>query len=73
MHSLFGKLFLIIGGLFILVGLALLFLPNIPWLGKLPGDIHYQGKNVNVYFPITTCIIISILLTLLFSLFNQWK
>jgi hypothetical protein len=40
----------------------------LPWLGRLPGDIHYQGQNVSCFFPIVTSILLSILLTLLLNL-----
>lgn len=66
-----AKLFLLLGGIFILIGLVLLFAPQIPWLGRLPGDIHYQGKSVQVFFPITTCIVLSILLAIILSLFRH--
>jgi hypothetical protein len=39
-----------------------------PWLGHLPGDIRYQGKNVSCFFPIGTSILLSIILTLLLNL-----
>ncbi len=68
-----GKFFLLIGGLFVIIGLIMYLAPHIPFLGKLPGDIHYKGKNVQFYFPIVTCIIISLILTLLFNLFGGGK
>ena len=68
-----GKLFLIVGGIFILLGVLFLVAPQVPYLGRLPGDIHYQGKNVRVYFPIVTCIVLSVLLTILLNLFSGWK
>ncbi len=42
-----------------------------PRLGKLPGDIVYRGKNATVYFPIVTCIVVSVLLTLALALFGR--
>ncbi|HQH72567.1 MAG TPA: DUF2905 domain-containing protein [bacterium] len=63
-----GKWFLAVGALFMLMGVLFLLVPHVPWLGKLPGDIQYQGKRVTVYFPLTTCIILSVLLTILLSL-----
>ena len=41
------------------------------WLGRLPGDIHYTKNNFSFYFPLTTSILISVVLTLLFNLFNR--
>ncbi|MGC9329718.1 MAG: DUF2905 domain-containing protein [Candidatus Hinthialibacter sp.] len=66
-----GKFFIILGCLAVLIGLALTAAPHIPWLGRLPGDLHYRGKNVHLFFPITTCIILSILLTILLSIFRR--
>ena len=65
-----GK-FLIIAGLVIVsVGVVLcLGLGN--WMGKLPGDIRFERGGSGFYFPIVTCIIISIVLTLVFSLFRR--
>ncbi len=72
MHDL-GRLFLTLGGLLLLIGVLLLAAAKIPeplrWIGRLPGDIFIQRKNFSFYFPLTTGILVSILLTLLFSLF----
>jgi len=67
-----GKLLLVLGGMIVLVGAALLIAGrlNLP-LGHLPGDIVYRGKNSVVYFPLTTCIVISVVLSLLFWLFGR--
>jgi hypothetical protein len=53
------------------IGILLVLAPKIPWLGKLPGDILVKKDNFHFYFPLTTCIIISIVLTLLFYLFRR--
>ena len=66
-----GKLFIIIGLVIAGIGVLLALYPKIPWIGKLPGDILVEKENFKFYFPITTCIIISILLTLLFYLFRK--
>jgi len=67
----FGKILIIIG--LVIAGLGLLFLlgGKIPWLGKLPGDFFYKGKNVTFYFPLATCIIISIILTIIMMFINR--
>ncbi len=64
--------FLVIMGL-ILVGLGVLLWlgPKIPWLGKLPGDISWQRGRFTFYFPLGTCIVLSVVLTLLFTLFRR--
>lgn len=67
-----GKLLLVLGGIIILVGAALLLAGrfNLP-LGRLPGDIIYRGKNSIFYFPIVTCIVISVVLSLIFWLLGR--
>ncbi len=64
MLILFGLVLAAIGGL-------LLFIGKVPFIGKLPGDIYIQRKNFSFYFPLTTSILLSILLTILFSLFRR--
>jgi hypothetical protein len=70
MHDL-GKFIIILGLITTVIGLALWsgFMPR--WLGRLPGDIRIEGKHSAFYFPIVTCIILSIVLSLLFSLFRK--
>lgn len=67
-----GKLLLVLGGVIILVGAALLLAGrfNLP-LGRLPGDIVYRGKNTAFYFPLTTCIVISVVLSLIIWLLGR--
>ncbi|HOV90366.1 MAG TPA: DUF2905 domain-containing protein [Syntrophorhabdaceae bacterium] len=67
----FGKIFIIIGILFIIIGLVFMFADKIPYIGRLPGDIHIKKENFSFYFPITTSIIISIILTIIFSIFRK--
>lgn len=64
----FGKLIILFGILLIIIGLGVLFLPKIPLLGKLPGDIYIKKGNFHFYFPIVSCILLSIILTILFSI-----
>ena len=67
----FGKILVIFGLILVGLGLILLFGPKIPWLGKLPGDITIKRENFTLYFPLATSILISVLLTILFSLFRR--
>ena len=53
----------IIGVLIAGIGLVWLFAPSIPWLGRLPGDIMIERENFRFYFPVTTCILLSLILT----------
>jgi hypothetical protein len=60
-----GRMLLIFGGVLVLIGLLLTFGSRLPFrLGRLPGDIVWQGKNTSFYFPIVTCIVVSVVLTL---------
>ena len=52
-------------------GILLVLTPKVPWLGKLPGDILFRRDNLRIYVPITTCIVISVVLTLLLYLFRK--
>lgn len=61
----------IFGGLLLLLGLALWSGVGAGWLGRLPGDIRIERGNSGFYFPIVTCIILSIVLSLLFSFFRR--
>jgi hypothetical protein len=66
-----GKLLIIAGILLVVIGLAFVFADKIPFLGRLPGDIYVKREKFSFYFPITTSIIISIILTILFSIFKK--
>jgi len=65
----FGKFMILFGILLIIFGFGFLFLPKIPFLGKIPGDIYIRKGNFHFYFPIATCLLISFILTILFSIF----
>jgi hypothetical protein len=65
------KMFILLGILMIVLGLFLWLGDKIPWIGRLPGDILVKKENFTFYFPIVTCIIMSIILTILFSLFRK--
>lgn len=66
-----GKMLIVMGIFLVIVGILLNSGLRIPWLGRLPGDISVQRENFSFYFPLTSCIIISIILTLLFNLFRR--
>ncbi|HWU38237.1 MAG TPA: DUF2905 domain-containing protein [Candidatus Acidoferrum sp.] len=66
-----AKILIVFGVVIALVGGLLLLLGKIPFLGRLPGDIVIRRDNWSFYFPLTTSIVISILLTLLLALFGR--
>jgi hypothetical protein len=61
-----GRLFILVGLGFVAVGLLLTFAGRLPFrLGRLPGDIYIHGRNTTFYFPLATCILLSLVLSLL--------
>lgn len=66
-----GRFLIVIGLLLVGVGVVLLLAPKIPWLGKLPGDFSFQRGRFTFYFPLGTCILISVVLTLILYLFRK--
>jgi len=66
-----GKMLILMGIILILFGLMMTLGNKIPWIGRVPGDIIIKKEHFNFYFPLTSCIIISIILTLLFYLFRR--
>ena len=68
-----GKILIGVGGLLVVLGVLLAAGKlNLP-LGRLPGDISYRGKNTVVYFPIVTCIVVSVLLSLILWIVGQFR
>ena len=69
-----GKSLVVIGALLALVGLLLVAGGKLPFrLGRLPGDIAYQGKSGSFYFPVVTCLLLSVLLTLAMWIVNHFR
>jgi hypothetical protein len=67
-----GRMLLVMGGILVLVGLILMFGPRLPLrLGRLPLDFSVERENFKFYFPLGTSILLSLLLTLLFWIFNR--
>jgi Protein of unknown function (DUF2905) len=66
-----GRVLIVIGVILVIVGAVFLLVPKLPWLGRLPGDISYKRGNFSFYFPLGTCILISIILTLIMYLFRK--
>lgn len=60
-----AKILIGIGIFFVIIGFILLAIGKIPWIGRLPGDILIRKGNFTFYFPLATCILLSLLLTIL--------
>jgi len=69
--NILGRILIIFGIVLVLVGLILTSGIKIPYLGKLPGDICIKRPNFTFYFPLTTCIILSIILSLILWIFGK--
>jgi hypothetical protein len=71
MMAALGRMLILLGIVIILIGLGLLFAHKIPYIGRLPGDIYVKKDNFTFYFPLGTCIVISIVLSFIFWLFRK--
>ncbi len=70
----FGRALLILGVVSVVVGALFFFGARLPFrLGRLPGDIIHRGEHTTFYFPIVTCLVISIVLSILFWLFSNFR
>jgi uncharacterized protein YybS (DUF2232 family) len=66
-----GKMMVIFGLLIAAVGAALWLGVGRTWFGRLPGDINYTKGNFSFHFPLVTCLVVSLILTLLFWLLRR--
>jgi hypothetical protein len=67
----FAKITIFVGLSVTIIGILLLFSDKVPFLWRLPGDIYIQRKSFNFYFPITSCILISVILSVIFYLISR--
>lgn len=68
-----GKYIILIGGAIVVIGIIIYFFHDkLHWIGHLPGDIRVERENFRFYFPITTMIIFSILLTVIISIIRRF-
>jgi hypothetical protein len=65
----FGKIILFAGLLLTLLGAVILLAGKVPFLGRLPGDIHIHKPGFSFHFPLITCLLLSVLLTILLNIF----
>ena len=66
-----GKMLVVVGLVIAVVGALLWAGVGKGWLGRLPGDIHYTRNNFTFYFPVVTCLLLSLLLSLVLWLFRK--
>jgi len=73
MDSQWGKYIIFFGAIIVVIGILVYFLGDkLHWIGRLPGDIRVERENFRFYFPVTTMILLSLLLTLLINLFKRF-
>ncbi len=68
-----GRLLILVGVMLVILGLIINYFGKIPFLGKLPGDISIERENFKFYFPITSSILISVLITLIIYIVNRLR
>jgi hypothetical protein len=68
-----GKWLILFGSVAVLLGVLLLMSDRIPFLGKLPGDISIKRENVQLYIPLTTSLVLSLLVTGLFWIVSRYR
>lgn len=66
-----GRTLVVIGAVLLVVGLLVMFSDRVPFLGKLPGDVVVRKKNFTFYFPIVTSLLLSLVLTVVLSLWSR--
>ncbi len=66
-----GRTLVIVGVVITVVGLVVMLAGRVPWIGRLPGDIHVQRGNWSFYFPLATSLLLSVILTLMFWLIGR--
>ena len=66
-----GKLLILLGGILIIIGAAAVLVGKLPWLGRLPGDIYVERRNFTFFFPLTTSILVSVILSLVLYLLSK--
>jgi hypothetical protein len=72
-HAGFGWMLLMLGVLIAGIGLIWILAPAIPWLGRLPGDISIEKENFHFYLPLTTCLLLSAVLTLILWIIGRFR
>lgn len=66
-----SRLLIISGLILIVAGIAVAVLPKIPWIGRMPGDILVKRENMTIYFPVVTCLILSLVMSFILFMINR--
>jgi hypothetical protein len=65
-----GRFLIIAGSVIVVIGLVFLFADKLP-LGRLPGDLRFGSGKVRIYIPVATCILLSVVITLILNFFSR--
>lgn len=69
-----GNLIMVVGAAVVVIGVLVRFVPGgFSWFGRLPGDIRIETNSSRVFIPITSMIIVSVVLSIALGLFNRWR
>ena len=68
-----GRLLMILGVLLLVAGALAYWTPSLGWLGRLPGDIRIERPGMRLYFPIASCVVVSVVLTLILNLIGRLR
>lgn len=66
-----GRTMIILGIALIVIGIVLNVVPRVPWLGRLPGDIVIKREGFVLYFPLATCLLVSLVISILIRIFRH--
>ena len=66
-----SRLLIVCGLVLVAAGIVLALADRIPWLGRLPGDISIRRENFSFYFPLATCLLVSVLLSIVIWIFRK--
>jgi hypothetical protein len=67
----FAKTLIFIGILLVVIGVIFSFAGKVPWIGRLPGDLMIEREGYTYYFPLTSCILISVIISLVLYFFRR--
>ena len=68
-----GRILIAFGVALILIGVAVLLAPKFPWLGRLPGDVLIQRERFTFYFPLASCLLVSLVVTILLWFIGKFR
>jgi hypothetical protein len=66
-----GRALIVLGVVVVAIGLVMTLADRVPWLGHLPGDLYLKREHFSLYFPLATCVLISLVISLVLYLFRR--